>query len=164
MAKRKPTNPVNGPEKADLRPDKAPAPVAGGVGSGAGAVSGMSRAEQDVVARAYRKVMAKETLTSQEQAAIKRHEKEKEERLLNLAYSSLRKRVAKALVDIVGKFNLKEQMNPIEISREDIAQYVGTATESLIRTLSDFKAEKLIDIKSGKIIVNNVEKLKNLLY
>jgi CRP-like cAMP-binding protein len=55
-------------------------------------------------------------------------------------------------------------MNPIEISREDIAQYVGTATESLIRTLSDFKAEKLIDIKSGKIIVNNVEKLKNLLY
>jgi CRP-like cAMP-binding protein/CheY-like chemotaxis protein len=90
--------------------------------------------------------------------------KEKEERLLNLAYSSLRKRVAKALVDIVGKFNLKEQTNPIEISREDIAQYVGTATESLIRTLSDFKAEKLIDIKSGKIIVNNVDKLKNLLY
>jgi CRP-like cAMP-binding protein/CheY-like chemotaxis protein len=95
---------------------------------------------------------------------ITQNVKEKEERLLNLAYSSLRKRVAKALVDIVGKFNLKEQMNPIEISREDIAQYVGTATESLIRTLSDFKAEKLIEIKSGKIIVNNVEKLKNLLY
>src|SRR6476661_2217227 len=95
---------------------------------------------------------------------ITQNVKEKEDRLLNLAYSSLRKRVAKALVDIVGKFNLKEQMNPIEISREDIAQYVGTATESLIRTLSDFKAEKLIDIKSGKIIVNNVEKLKNLLY
>jgi CRP-like cAMP-binding protein/DNA-binding NarL/FixJ family response regulator len=90
--------------------------------------------------------------------------KEKEERLLSLAYSSLRKRVAKALVDIVSKFNIKEQTTPIEISREDIAQYVGTATESLIRTLSDFKAEKLIDIKSGKIIVNNVEKLRNLLY
>lgn len=90
--------------------------------------------------------------------------KEKEERLLNLAYSSLRKRVAKALVDIMSKFNLEEQKNPIEISREDIAQYVGTATESLIRTLSDFKAEKNIDIKNGKIIVNNLEKLKNLLY
>lgn len=95
---------------------------------------------------------------------ITQNVKEKEERLLNLAYSSLRKRVAKALVNIVEKFNLKEQTHPIEISREDIAQYVGTATESLIRTLSDFKAEKLIDIKSGKIIVNNVEKLKNLLY
>ena len=95
---------------------------------------------------------------------ITQNVKEKEERLLNLAYSSLRKRVARALVDIVEKFKLKEQTNPIEISREDIAQYVGTATESLIRTLSDFKAEKHIDIKSGKIIVNNVERLKNLLY
>jgi len=95
---------------------------------------------------------------------ITQNVKDKEERLLNLAYSSLRKRVAKALVDIVEKFRLKEQTSPIEISREDIAQYVGTATESLIRTLSDFKAEKLIDIKSGKIIVNNVDKLKNLLY
>jgi DNA-binding response OmpR family regulator len=95
---------------------------------------------------------------------ITQNVRDKEERLLNLAYSSLRKRVAKALVDIVEKFNLKEQTSPIEISREDIAQYVGTATESLIRTLSDFKAEKLIDIKSGKIIVNNVDKLKNLLY
>jgi CRP-like cAMP-binding protein/CheY-like chemotaxis protein len=95
---------------------------------------------------------------------ITQNVREKEERLLNLAYSSLRKRVAKALVDIVEKFNLKEQTSPIEISREDIAQYVGTATESLIRTLSDFKAEKHIDIKSGKIIVNNVDKLKNLLY
>jgi hypothetical protein len=34
----------------------------------------------------------------------------------------------------------------------------------LIRTLSDFKEEKLIEIRSGKIIVTNVEKLKNLLY
>lgn len=88
--------------------------------------------------------------------------KEKEERLLNLAYSSLRKRVARALVDISSKFNV--QNSPIEISRDDIAQYVGTATESLIRTLSDFKEEKLIEIRSGKIIVTNIEKLKNLLY
>jgi len=94
---------------------------------------------------------------------ISKNVKEKEERLLNLAYSSLRKRVATALIDIAGKFNLKEQVMPIEISREEIAQFVGTATESLIRTLSDFKAEKLIDIKSGKVIVNNTEKLKNLL-
>lgn len=90
--------------------------------------------------------------------------KEKEERLLNLAYSSLRKRVAKALVDIHEKFNKDGQKNMIEFSREDIAQYVGTATESLIRTLSDFKSEKLIDIKSGKISIINLDKLKNLLY
>jgi CRP-like cAMP-binding protein/CheY-like chemotaxis protein len=90
--------------------------------------------------------------------------KEKEERLLSLAYSSLRKRVAKALVDIHEKFNMQGSNNIIEFSRDDIAQYVGTATESLIRTLSDFKSEKLIDIKSGKISIINLDKLKNLLY
>jgi CheY-like chemotaxis protein/CRP-like cAMP-binding protein len=95
---------------------------------------------------------------------ITQNVKEKEDRLLNLAYSSLRKRVAKALVDIHHKFNVEGQNKPLEISREDIAQYVGTATESLIRTLSDFKAEKLIEIKDGKINIANVEKLKNLLY
>jgi DNA-binding response OmpR family regulator len=95
---------------------------------------------------------------------ITQNVKEKEERLLNLAYSSLRKRVAKALVDIQSKFKTGEQNKPIEVSREDIAQYVGTATESLIRTLSDFKAEKLIEIKEGKIVISNSDKLKNLLY
>ncbi|HEX6848087.1 MAG TPA: response regulator [Chitinophagaceae bacterium] len=95
---------------------------------------------------------------------ITKNVKEKEERLLNLAYSSLRKRVAKALVDIREKFDTGGQNKPIEISREDIAHYVGTATESLIRTLSDFKAEKLIEIKEGKIQIANLDKLKNLLY
>lgn len=95
---------------------------------------------------------------------IAQNVKEKEERLMNLAYSSLRKRVAKALVDIVGRFGVKDKGTSIEVSREDLAQYIGTATESLIRTLSDFKSEKLIDIQMGKVIVHNVDKLKNLMY
>jgi DNA-binding response OmpR family regulator len=95
---------------------------------------------------------------------ITQNVKEKEERLLNLAYSSLRKRVAKALVDIHGKYNADGGSKPLEISREDIAHYIGTATESLIRTLSDFKAETLIAIKDGKISIASIDKLKNLLY
>jgi CheY-like chemotaxis protein len=95
---------------------------------------------------------------------ISKNVKEKEQRLINLAYSSLRKRVAAALVDITSKFNLNDKVMAIEISREEIAQYIGTTTESLIRTLSDFKAEKLIDIINGKVIVNSTEKLKTLLY
>ena len=95
---------------------------------------------------------------------ITQNVKQKEDRLLNLAYSSLRKRVAKALIDIHSKFKKEEENKPIAISREDIAQYVGTATESLIRTLSDFKAEKLIEIKDGKITITNRDKLNNLLF
>ena len=95
---------------------------------------------------------------------ITQNVKEKEERLISLAYSSLRKRVAKSLLDIHRKYNADGKSNPIEISRDDIAHYVGTATESLIRTLSDFKSEKLIEIKEGKIKIVNIDKLANLLY
>ncbi|MBC8004275.1 MAG: response regulator [Verrucomicrobia bacterium] len=88
---------------------------------------------------------------------------EKEERLLHLAYDSLRKRVATALVSIHQKFHISPDDKAIlDISREDIAQYVGTATESLIRTLSDFKAEKFIEIKEGKIRILNLKKLEEL--
>ena len=68
------------------------------------------------------------------------------------------------MVDIHEKFYKECSNSIIEFSRDDIAQYIGTATESLIRTLSDFKSEKLIDIKSGKISIIDLEKLKNLLY
>lgn len=96
---------------------------------------------------------------------ISKDVKDKEERLLHLAYDSLRKRVAKALTDIHNKFNKgNEGESNINFSREDIAQYVGTATESLIRTLSDFKTEKLIEIKDGKIKILQIDKLHNLLY
>lgn len=99
---------------------------------------------------------------------IAQNVQEKEERLLSLAYGSLRKRVAKALVDIHAKFNKEEggakTVKALDISREDIAQYVGTATESLIRTLSDFKSEKLIEIKDGKIRITDLSRLNNLLY
>lgn len=95
---------------------------------------------------------------------ISHNVKDKEDRLLHLAYDSLRKRVAKALVDIHAKFSGGKESQPIDISREDIAQYVGTATESLIRTLSDFKSEKLVEIKEGKIRIADLARLSNLLY
>ena len=97
---------------------------------------------------------------------IAQNVQEKEERLLQLAYGSLRKRVAKALIDIHQKYSGGEGKAPtaLDISREDIAQYVGTATESLIRTLSDFKSEKLVDIKDGKIRIADLAKLEHLLY
>ena len=90
---------------------------------------------------------------------------EKEDRMLQLAYDSLRMRVAKGLIAIHQKFNRAAGNNgTIAFSREDLAQYVGTATESLIRTLSDFKSEKLIEINNGKITIAEPGKLQKLLY
>lgn len=85
---------------------------------------------------------------------------EKEEQLVALAYNSLRKRVADALLLLQKKYQKeKHSQFSIQLSREDLAQIAGTATESLIRTLSDFKNEKLIDIKNGSIIIIDEKKL-----
>jgi CRP-like cAMP-binding protein/DNA-binding NarL/FixJ family response regulator len=89
---------------------------------------------------------------------------EKENQLLGLAYNSLRKRVADALLTLEKKFKTPDQANfSIHISREDLANIAGTATESLIRTLSDFKGEKLIEIKDGYISILNEKKLSAML-
>ncbi|MEQ8423918.1 MAG: Crp/Fnr family transcriptional regulator, partial [Cyclobacteriaceae bacterium] len=89
--------------------------------------------------------------------------REKEERLLSLAYNSVRKRVASGLIEIFDKLQSQSEEDfRIKISRDDLARIVGTATESLIRTLSDFKSEKLIDIESGKILLLEENKLRHL--
>ena len=88
-----------------------------------------------------------------------------EDKLVNLAYNSVRKRVANGLLEVLQKFRTGGNQNPpLLISREDLAQVVGTATESLIRTLSEFKGDKLIDIQGGKITVLEETKLKKLIY
>jgi len=88
---------------------------------------------------------------------------EREDRLLKLAYNSVRKRVAEALVQLHDRYQTTTgSKTPIPISREDLAGIVGTATESVIRTLGDFKEEKLIEIQKGDISILNLEKLKGL--
>ena len=89
---------------------------------------------------------------------------EKEEQLINLAYNSLRKRVADSIITLSKKY--KQDDNPefiIHISREDLAHIAGTTTESLIRTLSDFKNEKLVEAEAGYVKVLNEKKLLDML-
>jgi CRP-like cAMP-binding protein len=89
---------------------------------------------------------------------------EREKQLVGIAYNSLRKRVAETLVLLKSKYANGETGNfSIHISREDLAHIAGTATESIIRTLSDFKSEKLIDIKEGSIVILDEKKLATLL-
>ena len=88
---------------------------------------------------------------------------DREKKLVGIAYNSLRKRVAEALVLLQKKYTRdNEDKFSIHISREDLAHIAGTATESIIRTLSDFKSEKLIDIKEGAIIILDEKKLAEL--
>ncbi len=83
---------------------------------------------------------------------------EAEKQLIDLAYSSVRKRVANALL----KFSESKNSTTMSILRDDIANLAGTAKETTIRTLSDFKSEGLISIDDNKIELVNIEKLKNM--
>ena len=87
---------------------------------------------------------------------------ERQVELLNLAYDTVRKRVADSLLKLESTFR-KEEDEPftISISRDDLAAMVGTATESVIRTLSEFKQDGYITIKGSNITIIQPEKLKN---
>lgn len=85
---------------------------------------------------------------------------EKESQLVNLAYNSVRQRTAEALLKVSQLADAKEKIN---ISREDLAKIVGTASESVIRVLSDFKDEGLIEIEGGKIKVLQRAKLEKVI-
>ncbi|MEZ4987225.1 MAG: response regulator [Saprospiraceae bacterium] len=83
---------------------------------------------------------------------------EKEEQLMQLAYDSIRKRVADTLVAIASK----ESSQEFDILREDLAKMVGTAKESVIRTLTDFRESGYIDIIDGRIVIKNLQKLASI--
>ena len=87
---------------------------------------------------------------------------ETESQLMHLAYDSVRKRVALALIQLSDKFKKTENHFTLNVTREEIANLAGTATETVIRTLSDFKEEKSIDIIGGKISIINYDKLAGI--
>ena len=85
---------------------------------------------------------------------------EEQERLLSLAYSSVRKRAADALLVLQKRYHDgSDKPFSMAISREDLANMVGTATESLIRTLSGFREEGIVEISGSTITILNQEKL-----
>ncbi len=78
--------------------------------------------------------------------------------ITNLAQKSVRERLAYSLLllqDVYGE-------EPINLTREDLANFVGTATETLIRLLKDFKDEHLIDVQTRKVFITNKEALLQL--
>ena len=90
---------------------------------------------------------------------------EKEQELLNLAYNTVRKRVADALLQLRDRYRTDDdRIFSMAISRDDLASMVGTAKESVIRTLSEFKNDALISINGSKITILEPEKLADLRY
>tara|TARA_R110002124_G_scaffold174673_1_gene342490 strand:+ start:28875 stop:29567 length:693 start_codon:yes stop_codon:yes gene_type:complete len=76
-----------------------------------------------------------------------------------LARYTVRERTAINLLILQRKFSVKESLKEIEINREDLASMVGTAKESLVRMLKDFKEEKLISTKGRIIFIEDLEGL-----
>ena len=83
------------------------------------------------------------------------------EHLLEMAYSSVRKKTASTILQFSKKIKKSPSDNP-KISRSDLASIAGIATETFIRTLSDFKKEGIIEIVGRNIKIINIDKLKKI--
>ncbi|MBI3234957.1 MAG: Crp/Fnr family transcriptional regulator [Bacteroidetes bacterium] len=84
-----------------------------------------------------------------------------EQNMTSIAHKSLRQRVAEAIIHLkeVYGFENDNQTIAVVLSREEIASVVGTATESIIRQLSDLKKEGMIELEGKRIKILNENKL-----
>lgn len=83
-----------------------------------------------------------------------------QEQLIDIAFATVRQRVAKALLDIANSRILThEDSEGISIAREDLAGIIGTATETAIRMLTQFKEEGLISFDATRKIFIKEKKI-----
>lgn len=85
-----------------------------------------------------------------------------EEKLAQLAQKSVRERLAATIIMLKETYGMEGEGSDvidIALSREDLANIVGTATETVIRLLSDFKSDGLIALKGKKIQVIDTKRL-----
>lgn len=92
-----------------------------------------------------------------------------EEHIVSLSQKNVRERVAEALLFLKATYGYEEDGETInvQLSREELADFVGTSTESTIRLLSEFNTSKIIELNGKKIKIISYEKLNktaNLLY
>jgi CRP/FNR family transcriptional regulator, polysaccharide utilization system transcription regulator len=95
--------------------------------------------------------------------------KKAEEHIVSLSQKNVRERMAEALLFFKATYGYEtdEQTLAVQLSREEIADFVGTSTESAIRLLSEFNSDKIIGLSGKKIMILNQDKLiktANLLY
>ena len=86
-----------------------------------------------------------------------------QEQLMGMAFDTVRKRAATALLELYDKGLVKDEDLGISISREDFAGLIGTATETAIRVLSSFKEKGIIQLGTSRsIILSDRKKLQQV--
>ena len=86
---------------------------------------------------------------------------EVKDQLLQMAYGSMRRKTAITILKFAKMMN-RNPTNSINISRRDLAGVAGIATESLIRTLADFKKSGILEIEGRNIRIIDLEKLESI--
>jgi CRP-like cAMP-binding protein len=83
--------------------------------------------------------------------------------ITDIAQKTVRERLAEVLLFLVSDFGIDEdKFLHISLTREELANIVGTATESVIRLLSEFKADKLVELNGRKIRIINKKGLERI--
>lgn len=89
--------------------------------------------------------------------------REANEFITDIAQKTVRERLAEVLILLKENFDMDNQnILKINLTREEIANIVGTATESVIRLLSEFRQNKLIDFKGRKIKLLDINGLRHV--
>lgn len=115
---------------------------------------------------AFLEVLAENPLINKEMMRSLCHELGlADEKITSLAHKTVRQRLAETLLllhDTFRKEKSDDHMIQIVLPREDIANIVGTATETVIRLLSEMNKEQLIELKGKRIIILDEKKLKKI--
>jgi len=86
--------------------------------------------------------------------------------IAELSSEDSRKRLAHLLLELLAKSGRKDSARAvisIPLTREELAEMIGTSRETLVRQLYELRREKLIDIQSRKIVILDRQGLKKLL-
>ncbi len=92
---------------------------------------------------------------------------EAQEKAKILALDRADQRLAALLVDMATKSGVKDQHGirlAVRVTREDMANMVGTSTETAIRIMSRFKRDQLVVGTANRLVIRNLERLKSLAY
>ena len=89
--------------------------------------------------------------------------KEADDVIVNMSQKTVKQRIAEAFIYLKDNFGEDEEgYLRLNLSREDMGNVVGTATESTIRIISDFKKKGFIETSGKKTKIKNLRKLQNL--